>query len=99
MEPAFGMVEMRYRHIKTKGYNASQAHLKYLNPLPKNLGDVLGKFNKVIIPELNLGQMASVIRSTYLREVIQFNKVQGQPFKVIEIENKLIEVLGGKNGK
>lgn len=95
----YGAIKEAVRHIKTKGYNASQAHLKYLNPLPKNLGDVLGKFNKVIIPELNLGQMASVIRSTYLREVIQFNKVQGQPFKVIEIENKLIEVLGGKNGK
>ena len=60
---------------------------------------MMKKFKKVLIPELNLGQMATVIRSTYLRDVIQLNKIQGQTFKIAEIENKIIEVLGGSNGK
>jgi 2-oxoglutarate ferredoxin oxidoreductase subunit alpha len=94
----YGAIKEAIRHIKDKGYNASQAHLRYIHPFPKNLGDILNRFKKVLIPELNMGQMATVIRSTYLRDVIQFNKVQGQPFKVAEIESKIIEVLGGKNG-
>ena len=57
------------------------------------------KYKKVLIPELNLGQMAAIIKSTFLKEVVQFNKVQGRPFKVSEIENKIIEVLGGSNGR
>jgi 2-oxoglutarate ferredoxin oxidoreductase subunit alpha len=63
------------------------------------LGDVLSRFKKILLPELNMGQMATVIRSTFLKDVIQFNKVQGQAFKVAEIESKIIEVLGGHNGK
>ena len=94
----YGAIKEAIRHIKEKGYNASQAHIRYIHPFPKNLGDILIRFKKVLIPELNMGQMATVIRSTYLRDVIQFNKVQGQPFKVAEIESKLIEVLGGNNG-
>jgi 2-oxoglutarate ferredoxin oxidoreductase subunit alpha len=94
----YGAIKEAIRHVKEKGYNASQVHLRYINPFPKNLGKVLSKFKKVIIPELNTGQMATIIRSTYLQDVIQFNKVQGQPFKVMEIENKIIQVLGGSNG-
>lgn len=94
----YGAIKEAVRHIKEKGYNASQAHIRYIHPFPKNLGDILNRFKTVLIPELNMGQMATVIRSTYLRDVIQFNKVQGQPFKVAEIESKIIEVLGGKNG-
>jgi len=95
----YGAIKEAVRNVNQKGYKVSQAHIKYLNPFPKNLKDVLGKFKKVIIPELNLGQMASLIKSKFLIDVIQFNKVQGQPFKVVEIENKIIEVLGGNNGK
>ncbi len=95
----FGAVKEAVRNVKLKGYKASHAHLKYLNPFPKNLGDVLNKFNKILIPELNMGQLALIIKGTFLKDVIQHNKVQGQPFKVAEIENKIIEVLGGSNGK
>lgn len=94
----YGAIKEAIWHVKDKGYKASQAHLRFIHPMPKNVRDVLSRFKKVLIPELNMGQMATLIRSTFLREVIQFNKVQGQPFKVIEIENKIIEVLGGKNG-
>jgi len=95
----YGAIKEAVRNVNQKGYKVSQAHIKYLNPFPKNLKDVLDRFKKVIIPELNLGQMASLIKSKFLIDVIQFNKVQGQPFKVVEIENKIIEVLGGNNGK
>jgi 2-oxoglutarate ferredoxin oxidoreductase subunit alpha len=95
----YGAVHEAIKHIKAQGYNASQAHLRFINPFPKNLENVLSRFKKIIIPELNTGQMAALIRSSFLRDVIQFNKVQGQPFKVAEIENIIIEVLGGQNGK
>ncbi|MEW6194636.1 MAG: 2-oxoacid:acceptor oxidoreductase subunit alpha [Bacteroidota bacterium] len=95
----YGATKEAIRNAKVKGYKVSHAHLKYINPFPKNIETVLSKFKKVIIPELNLGQMAMIIKSRFLKDVIQFNKVQGQPFKVAEIENKIIEVLGGSNGK
>jgi 2-oxoglutarate ferredoxin oxidoreductase subunit alpha len=94
----YGAIKEAIRHVKAQGYTASQAHIRYIHPFPKNVGEVLGHFKKVLIPELNMGQMAAVIRSTFLRDVIQFNKVQGQQFKVAEIESKIIEVLGGQNG-
>jgi 2-oxoglutarate/2-oxoacid ferredoxin oxidoreductase subunit alpha len=95
----FGSIKEAVKNAKVKGFKSSHAHLRYLNPLPKNLGDVLKRFKKVLIPELNLGQLAFLIKSKFLVDVIQLNKMQGQPFKIVEIENKIIEVLGGKNGK
>ncbi len=95
----FGAIKEAIVKVEANGKKVSHAHLSHLNPFPKNLGDILKNFDKVMVPELNLGQLASVIRSTYLCDVIQFNKVQGQTFKVSEIENKLMEVLGGNNGK
>ena len=95
----YGSITEAIKDAKVKGYKASHAHLRYLNPFPKNIEAVLKRFKKVLIPELNLGQLAFLIRSTFLIDVIQLNKVQGQPFKILEIENKIIEVLGGKNGK
>ncbi len=95
----YGATKEAIRNAKLKGYKTAHAHLKYINPFPKNIGTVLNKFKKIMIPELNLGQMAMIIKSRFLKDVIQFNKVQGQPFKVAEIENKIIEVLGGSNGK
>lgn len=95
----YGSITEAIKNAKAKGYKASHAHLCYINPFPKNLHDVLKRFKKILIPELNLGQLASLIRSAFLIDVVQMNKVQGQPFKILEIENKIIEVLGGKNGK
>ncbi|NWF50346.1 MAG: 2-oxoacid:acceptor oxidoreductase subunit alpha [Ignavibacteriaceae bacterium] len=94
----YGAIKEAINHVKAQGYQVSQAHIKYIHPFPKNLGDVLRKFKKILLPELNMGQMATVIRSTFLIDVIQFNKVQGQPLKVSEVENKIKEVLGGQNG-
>jgi 2-oxoglutarate ferredoxin oxidoreductase subunit alpha len=72
--------------------------LHYLYPFPKNLGDVISKFEKILVPEINLGQLAKVLRMEFLVEPIQFNLVRGLPFKSIEIKEKIKEILGGGNG-
>ncbi|MBI1936801.1 MAG: 2-oxoacid:acceptor oxidoreductase subunit alpha [Ignavibacteriales bacterium] len=94
----YGATTEAINNIRKKGFKASHAHLRYLNPFPKNLGELLGSFKKILLPELNTGQLAFLVRSTFLKDVIQLNKLQGQPFKVAEIEHKIIEVLGGSNG-
>jgi len=76
-----------------KGLSVSHLHLKYINPFPKNLGDVLLKFDKILIPELNLGQLLSIIRAKFLIDAKGFNKVQGKPFSSNEILMKIENYL------
>ena len=95
----YGAIKEGIRKAAAGGYKASHIHIRHINPFPKNLGKILKKFKKVLIPEMNKGQLATVIRSTFLIDVIQYNKVKGQPFKIAEIENKIMEVLGGNNGQ
>ncbi len=92
----YGAITSAVENLKSKGIKVSKAHLRYLNPFPKNLGNVLKKFKKVLIPEINLGQLTYMIRSQYLLDVISFPKVQGQPFKASEIEAKIKEILGSE---
>jgi 2-oxoglutarate ferredoxin oxidoreductase subunit alpha len=79
--------------LRQQGALVSHAHLRYLNPFPKNLGDILQRFNKVLIPELNLGQLLLLIRGRYLVDAVGLSKVQGLPFKVSEILAKCEELL------
>jgi 2-oxoglutarate ferredoxin oxidoreductase subunit alpha len=95
----YGAIKEAVIKARSKGYKVSQAHLKYLNPFPANTEKVLKSFKKVLIPEINLGQLAKLIRSEYLIPVEQFNVVRGLPFRVSDIENKIIELLGGSNGR
>ncbi len=74
----------------------ARAHLRYLNPMPRNLGDVLKRYKKVLVPEMNTGQLAFLLRGRYLRDVVSFTKVQGKPFKVSEIKARADEVLAGE---
>ncbi|HZF11159.1 MAG TPA: 2-oxoacid:acceptor oxidoreductase subunit alpha [Thermoanaerobaculia bacterium] len=76
-----------------EGLPVSRAHLRYLNPFPKNLGEVLRRFDRVLLPEMNLGQLALLLRGRYLKDVITFSKVQGRPFTRTEIYNKIREIL------
>jgi 2-oxoglutarate ferredoxin oxidoreductase subunit alpha len=75
------------------GIRVSRAHLRHLNPFPANLGDVLARFDKVLVPEMNLGQLALLLRARYLKDVISYSKVQGQPFTKQEILNRIQEIL------
>ena len=92
----YGAITEAVHQSRRDGYKVSQAHLKYLNPMPKNTEEVLKNFKKVLIPEINLGQLAKIIRSEYLIRPEQLNIVRGLPFRVSDIEDKIIEILGGK---
>jgi 2-oxoglutarate ferredoxin oxidoreductase subunit alpha len=91
----YGAVVTAVDRLRKQGAAVSHAHLRYLNPFPKNLGDVLQQFNKVLIPELNLGQLSLLIRARYLVDAVSLSKVQGIPFKVSEILTKCKELLEG----
>jgi 2-oxoglutarate ferredoxin oxidoreductase subunit alpha len=95
----FGSIAEAVQRARKNGYKIAQAHFKYLNPFPKNSAEVLKKYKTVLVPELNLGQLSHLLRSEFLIDVVQLNKVQGLPFKSIEIEERIIEILGGNNGK
>jgi len=75
------------------GLPVSRAHLRYLNPFPKNLGEVLARFNKVLIPEMNLGQLSLLVRGRFLKDAISLTKVQGQPFTRQQIQEKIRQIL------
>ncbi len=92
----YGAITEAVIKARKNGYKVSQAHLKYLNPMPKNTEEVLKKFKKILIPEINLGQLAKIIRSEFLVRPEQLNIVRGLPFRVSDIEDKIIAILGGK---
>lgn len=89
----FGSVRTAVRQAQEEGRSVSHAHLRYISPFPRNLESLIRGFRKVLIPELNLGQLSMVIRSEFLVDAVPFNKIQGKPFKVVEVYNKINEVL------
>jgi len=95
----YGSIKDAVNKARKSGLRVSQAHLRYLNPLPKNTGLILKKFKKILIPEINLGQLALIIRSEFLIPVEQLNLVRGLPLKVNDILEKINSLLGGGNGK
>src|SRR3984957_4485492 len=76
------------------GRKIGHAHIRHLNPLPANLGDVIKRYKQVLVPELNMGQLLWLLRAKYLVDAIGLNKIQGRPFKQVELEQKIEEVLG-----
>ncbi len=89
----YGAIKDAFDKLRAEGKKVSYAHLRYLNPFPKNLGDVLSKFDRVLLPELNTGHLATLIRSKYMRDVIKYTKVIGKPLKAHEIEDRVNELL------
>lgn len=94
----YGTIKEAVSKARELGFKVSQAHLRYINPLPKNTGDVLSRFKIILIPEINLGQLSKLIRSEFLIEVEQFNIVRGLPFRTSDVLTKITETLGGNNG-
>ena len=82
-----------FRLTDQNGKSVAHVHLRYLNPLPADLGDILARFKRVLVPELNLGQLSRVLRADYLVDTIGFNKIQGQPFKVSELVAKMSRII------
>lgn len=93
----YGSIKTAVKKAIEEGHDVSHAHVKYLNPLPKNLGDLLKGFDKVLIPEINNGQLIKIIRDKFLIDAKGLNKIQGMPFTTGEITNKIIEILGTDN--
>ncbi|MFL6236024.1 MAG: 2-oxoacid:acceptor oxidoreductase subunit alpha [Thermoanaerobaculia bacterium] len=88
-----GAVTGAVNSARRKGLPVSRAHLRHLNPFPSNLGEVLARFDRVLVPEMNLGQLALLLRARYLKDVITLSKVQGKPFSRQEILDKIQSIL------
>jgi 2-oxoglutarate ferredoxin oxidoreductase subunit alpha len=89
----FGSVRAAARRVRLAGGKVATTHLRYLNPLPQNLGEILNRYDKILIPELNTGQLRKVIRAEFLVDAHGLNKVAGEPFKVSEITDKIMEMI------
>jgi 2-oxoglutarate ferredoxin oxidoreductase subunit alpha len=89
----YGSISSAVEKLQREGKSVSSAHLRHLNPFPKNLGEVLAGFETVIIPEMNLGQLCTMIRAKYLVDAVPFSKVKGRPFQIREIVRKVEEYL------
>jgi 2-oxoglutarate ferredoxin oxidoreductase subunit alpha len=89
----YGPIGAACRALRQRGLPVAQAHLRHLAPLPANLGDLLKAYDRVVIPEMNLGQLAQLIRGRYLVDAIPYNQVRGLPFTAHELESMLEEVV------
>jgi len=89
----YGPIAAAVRRVRAAGGKVAQAHLRHLNPLPKNTGDVLRSYDKVLLPEINLGQLAMVLRARFLVDVISYNRVRGLPFKAQELAGVIQDVI------
>ena len=92
-----GAITAAVEEAQAKNQAVSQAHIKHLNPFPSNLGEVLGRFEHVLCPELNEGQLAMLLRARYLVDVQSFSKIAGQPFKVGEISERINAILNSED--
>jgi 2-oxoglutarate ferredoxin oxidoreductase subunit alpha len=89
----FGSIRAAARRVRLEGQKVATTHLRYLNPMPQNLGEILNRYDKILIPELNTGQLRKVIRAEFLVDAQGLNKVAGEPFKVSEITDKIMEMI------
>jgi 2-oxoglutarate ferredoxin oxidoreductase subunit alpha len=85
----YGPVHAGVRRVRKGGARVAHAHLRYLNPFPRNLGDVLRSYDRVLIPEMNLGQLLRLVRSEFLVDAVGYNRVSGKPFRASEIEDAI----------
>jgi 2-oxoglutarate ferredoxin oxidoreductase subunit alpha len=90
---SYGAIGAACRRMRASGKKIARAHLKHLNPFPKNTGEVLRRFDTVVIPEMNMGQLSRLIRAEFLIDTISINKVKGLPFVTAELEDTLMELV------
>jgi 2-oxoglutarate ferredoxin oxidoreductase subunit alpha len=89
----YGSIAAAVDEVQARGKKVSQVHLRHLNPLPPDLGGILRRFKTILVPEMNMGQLLTILRATYLVDAVGLNKIQGQPFKVSEIAGKILGLL------
>jgi 2-oxoglutarate ferredoxin oxidoreductase subunit alpha len=88
-----GAITAAVKAQRAEGRRVGHVHLRHLNPLPSNLGEVIKRYKKILVPELNMGQLLWVLRAKYLVDAVGLNKIQGRPFKQVELEQKIEEML------
>ncbi|WP_405500432.1 2-oxoacid:acceptor oxidoreductase subunit alpha [Streptomyces niveus] len=89
----YGPITAAVRRLRTAGHPIAQAHLRHINPFPRNLGEVLKRYDKVVVPEMNLGQLAALLRAKYLIDAHSYNQVNGMPFKAEQLATALKEAI------
>jgi 2-oxoglutarate ferredoxin oxidoreductase subunit alpha len=95
----FGAIRESVRQLQADGERVAHVHLRHLNPLPADLGTVLGRYRRVLVPEINLGQLVRLLRAEFLVDAVGFNKIQGRPFKVSELVQRARALLGVREAK
>jgi 2-oxoglutarate ferredoxin oxidoreductase subunit alpha len=91
----YGAIFSAIEALVKEGKKVAGIHIRYLNPMPHNLGELLGKYKKILVPEMNLGQLRTMLRAKYLVDALGYPKVKGMPFTTEEIQSKIEEILRG----
>ena len=94
----YGPIGAGCRRVRAMGHSVAQAHLRHLNPLPANLGDVLARYRTVLVPEMNLGQLSMLLRAKYLVDAVGYNHVRGLPLKAAELAEAIGELVAQAEG-
>ena len=89
----YGAISSATKVLQDEGFSVSSVHLRHLNPLPNELESLLCSFKKVIVPELNLGQLSTILKAKYVKDITSYNKIQGKPFKVTELREEFVKHL------
>jgi 2-oxoglutarate ferredoxin oxidoreductase subunit alpha len=89
----YGPIAAGVRRVRREGHNVAQAHLHYLNPFPRNTGEVLRRYDKILVPEMNLGQLLKLVRAEFLVDAVGYNRVRGLPFKAAELEEAITALV------
>jgi 2-oxoglutarate ferredoxin oxidoreductase subunit alpha len=91
----YGAIAAGVQRTRARGHKVAQAHLTHLNPFPADLGDVLARYRKVLVPEVNLGQLSRLLRAEYLVDAVSFTQVKGVPFRAAAMEAAILELING----
>jgi len=89
----YGACKTAVEACQAEGLQVAHAHLRWVNPFPRNLGEILKSYKRVLIPELNMGQLRTLIRAKYLIDAVGLNKIKGRPFDVAEVVDKIKELV------
>jgi 2-oxoglutarate ferredoxin oxidoreductase subunit alpha len=94
----YGPIGAGVRRVRKAGFNVAQVHLRHLNPFPNDLGEILKRYDKVLVPEMNLGQLSLLLRAKYLVDVVGYNQVRGLPLKAAELADAIGELVAKAEG-
>jgi 2-oxoglutarate/2-oxoacid ferredoxin oxidoreductase subunit alpha len=92
----YGAIRSAVERLQAEGWSVAHAHLRHMNPFPRNIETVLRSYKRVLVPEVNLGQLSLLLRAKFLIDIVGFNRVRGKPFRIIEIKQAAEELLGQK---